>query len=211
MRVHVEQYGWVCPGWKKPPHPAEKLTADHVLPTGRGGRQDGPLRVLCRSCNSSRQAELDTPIVPGLTLTLVCGPGGSGKNHYVREQALPSDLVIDYDAIALALQPAGAESHHHVESHFPFIASARDAVLDRLVLGNHKVRRAWVIHTGAKKSLREHFRQRYGAQVVVILPPEEMCLQRVMNERPREWWGYVRSWFEAYEPDPRDTVIKQTR
>lgn len=211
VRVHVEQFGWVCPGWQKPAHPAEKLTADHVLPTGRGGDPSGPLRVLCRSCNSSRQASLDTPIVPGLLLTLVCGPGGAGKNTYVREQALPSDLVIDYDAIARALQPTGAEAHHHVESHAPFVCEARDAVLDRLVLGNHTVRRAWVIHTGAKREVRERFRRRYGARVVVILASEEMCLQRVMGERPQQWWGYVRAWFEAYEPDPRDTVIKQTR
>ena len=35
-----------------------ELTADHVVPVGAGGSEDGPLRVLCRSCNSSRGARV---------------------------------------------------------------------------------------------------------------------------------------------------------
>jgi 5-methylcytosine-specific restriction endonuclease McrA len=35
------------------------LTADHVTPLARGGHPLGPLRVLCRSCNSSRRADTD--------------------------------------------------------------------------------------------------------------------------------------------------------
>lgn len=37
-------------------HPGSRdnpLTADHVVPVSRGGR-NGPLRVACRRCNSSR-------------------------------------------------------------------------------------------------------------------------------------------------------------
>jgi 5-methylcytosine-specific restriction endonuclease McrA len=49
----VGEYGWLCPGWQRPPHPRRDLTADHVVPRSMGG-EDGELRVLCRSCNSSR-------------------------------------------------------------------------------------------------------------------------------------------------------------
>jgi 5-methylcytosine-specific restriction enzyme A len=32
------------------------LTADHIIPLARGGHPLGPLRVLCRRCNSARGA-----------------------------------------------------------------------------------------------------------------------------------------------------------
>lgn len=56
VRAHREQRGNWCPGWNRPPHEATDLTADHVDPVGSGGKQAGPLNVLCRSCNGSKQA-----------------------------------------------------------------------------------------------------------------------------------------------------------
>jgi 5-methylcytosine-specific restriction protein A len=53
---HVAEFGNVCPGYECPPHPASDLTADHLLPVARGGNEESELRVLCRSCNSSRGA-----------------------------------------------------------------------------------------------------------------------------------------------------------
>lgn len=50
------QHGNTCPGWRRPAHPAADLTADHLDPVGAGGREDGPLTVLCRSCNSRKAA-----------------------------------------------------------------------------------------------------------------------------------------------------------
>ncbi|MCK2214275.1 HNH endonuclease [Actinomadura sp. ATCC 31491] len=54
---HRAQYGDWCPGWGRPDHTAEPwnpLTADHIDPVARGGPEDGPLQVLCRSCNSAK-------------------------------------------------------------------------------------------------------------------------------------------------------------
>lgn len=208
VRVHVEQHGPVCPGWQRSPHPSQDLTADHVQPTARGGDPGGLLRVLCRPCNSARRAELDTPRVPGLSVTLVAGPPCAGKSTYVRAESLASDLVVDYDSLAAALRVDGRR-YEHLDSHRPFVCEARDAVLDRLVLGNHGVRRVWVMATAAKRSVREQYRRRYGAAVVVVWAPEEVCLRRAMGERPQAWWGHVRSWFDGYEPDSRDDVVKR--
>ncbi|UBU10018.1 AAA family ATPase [Nonomuraea gerenzanensis] len=144
-----------------------------------------------------------------MTVTLVAGPPCSGKSTYVREQALASDLVVDYDALAAALRVDG-ELYAHLDSHRPFVTEARDAVLDRVVLGNHGVRRVWVMASAAKRAVRESYRRRYGAAVVVVWAPEEVCLRRAMGERPAAWWGHVRGWFEAYEADERDLVVRET-
>lgn len=54
---HIAQHGYVCPGYGVPSHPSTDLTADHITPVSRGGSEEGgPLRVLCRSCNSRRGA-----------------------------------------------------------------------------------------------------------------------------------------------------------
>lgn len=56
VRAHRREHGDWCPGYQVPAHPATDLTADHVTPIARGGRPDGPLTVLCRSCNSRKAA-----------------------------------------------------------------------------------------------------------------------------------------------------------
>ena len=54
---YIKQFGMVCPGYKVIPHSANEknpLTADHITPKHAGGDPFGPLRVLCRKCNSRR-------------------------------------------------------------------------------------------------------------------------------------------------------------
>ncbi|WP_094979577.1 MULTISPECIES: hypothetical protein [Rhodococcus] len=49
-----EEHGDWCPGYEVPAHPSDRLTADHLTPVGLGGAQDGPLGVLCISCNARK-------------------------------------------------------------------------------------------------------------------------------------------------------------
>ncbi len=56
----VQDHGLVCPGWHRAQHTVNNirdLTGDHILPQNHGGRY-GALRVLCLSCNSTRQDRL---------------------------------------------------------------------------------------------------------------------------------------------------------
>lgn len=54
VRAWVEVNGWVCPGWRRPPHESHDLTAAHATAVARGGAHS-PLTVLCRSCNARQQ------------------------------------------------------------------------------------------------------------------------------------------------------------
>ena len=51
-------YGDWCPGWQAPPHPTPDLTADHAHAVAAGGDEQGPLTVLCRSCNGRKQHKI---------------------------------------------------------------------------------------------------------------------------------------------------------
>jgi 5-methylcytosine-specific restriction enzyme A len=56
---HRATVGDWCPGWERhPAHPSADLTADHATEVAAGGREDGPLVVRCRSCNSARSANV---------------------------------------------------------------------------------------------------------------------------------------------------------
>lgn len=59
VAAHRAMYGELCPGWMRPAHmagPSNPLTADHVHEVRHGGSEQGPLGVLCRSCNSGKGA-----------------------------------------------------------------------------------------------------------------------------------------------------------
>ncbi|MEU3899750.1 hypothetical protein [Streptomyces sp. NPDC045251] len=209
VRAHVQQFGRVCPGWQREAHPADDLTADHEVPVGAGGREGGPLRVLCRSCNSARGASMAHVRVPGLDVVLVAGPPCAGKSTFVRAHGGDRDLVLDFDALADAMSLV--DPWVQVDAHVPLISEARDAVLERLLLGGHDVRRCWVLATAPKRATRAHYRNRYGARVVLLMPSEETCLLRAMRDRPEPHQGWVRKWFDAYEPDAADEVLRDWR
>lgn len=54
VNAYRDEYGDWCPGYERPPHPAADLTADHIEEIAMGGQPDGPLQVLCRSCNGRK-------------------------------------------------------------------------------------------------------------------------------------------------------------
>lgn len=56
--AHREQHGNWCPGYQVPAHASDRLTADHLTPVAAGGAPDGPLGVLCVSCNSRKGARV---------------------------------------------------------------------------------------------------------------------------------------------------------
>ena len=56
---HRANVGDWCPGLEDhPAHPSADLVADHVVEVAVSGLETGPLRVLCRSENSRRSANL---------------------------------------------------------------------------------------------------------------------------------------------------------
>jgi hypothetical protein len=62
---HRARVGDWCPGLDQhPAHPCADLVADHVIEVAAGGPEAGPLRVLCRSENSRRSANLLSPMEP---------------------------------------------------------------------------------------------------------------------------------------------------
>lgn len=132
-------------------------------------------------------------------MIVVIGPPGSGKSTYVRERMKYGELVVDVDELfrALTLRP--------LWDHPPMAINAVLTVRD-YVIENYEP--AWVISTNAGRDYREGMREKYGAEVVVMETPAEVCLARIEADgREGEWGERVTRWWAEYEADERDLVI----
>lgn len=163
---------------------------------------------LCKPCHDEKTAREDgrwghrqggKPTVP---VTLVCGPPASGKTTYVRDRARRGDLIVDLDAIFVAI--TGLDWYVKPDALLPFAMEARDALLDRLGRPSD-IRHAWVIASGAKHADRERLRQRLNANVVVLEVDPAECHRRLLaderrGDRAEQWMEIVRRWWRDYEP-----------
>lgn len=115
-------------------------------------------------------------------LYVITGPPASGKTSWVMEHAKPTDIVIDYDRLAVALAGPGADSHDHPvvlkrvthKARYAAIAEALDRVEQADV---------YLIHSMPS----EHNLARYralGAEIITRDPGRAVVEQRCRAERP---------------------------
>lgn len=140
-------------------------------------------------------------------LTLVCGPPTAGKNTYVRGHAQPGDLIVDLDALyqAVNAHPTRAD-HDQPPALTPFVFDARDAILHRLLHGDHNARAAWIIHSAPEPSTRAEWKQR-GATVVMVTAPHDVLTHRAHTQRPAQWGDHITDWHHRYQPGHVDKVV----
>jgi 5-methylcytosine-specific restriction endonuclease McrA len=176
---------------------------DHVTARRFGGEDEWEnLQALCHQCHSKKTAKeqrlndkVKTPV------TIVYGPPGAGKTTYVKEHARWGDLIIDFDALYAAL--SGLDWYEKPAALMPFVASARDAVIDRLHRDS-EVRHAWVITSEPDGQKRRALQSRLGARLVFIEVSPQECLRRIAADPRREvkgWEEIVSDWWHNYTPD----------
>jgi hypothetical protein len=133
---------------------------------------------------------------------LVCGPPGSGKTTWVRERALPGDLVWDQDDFLRYLFHFGPDARPDLPHGIGVAREAREAILRALV--SFPVGRAFLIMGGADRQEREAIASSVGAELVMLATPEAECLQRIADDPTRgsvrweEWEAAVKRWWTTY-------------
>lgn len=194
---------------------APATVVDHIIP--HKGNYDlfwdmSNWQSLCKPCHDRKTAREgrwgDGRGRP--QVVAVCGPPGSGKTRYVHEHKERGDLVLDLDAIVMAL--SGLPMYDKPRAILPFAWEARDAVLRRLEQPSD-LTRAWIIAGAPRATTREEFTQRLGARVIVLEVAAEECMRRIRQDERRwqaaaEWEDIVAAWWEDYEPRDGDVVMR---
>lgn len=117
-----------------------------------------------------------------IPLTIVCGPPGSGKSTYVRENAGPRDVIICLDTISQAI--TGLAEHHTPRWAVGKALDKRNAML-RALARDTKHERAWFIVSAPKPSERRKWASRLGGQLVVMDTPLRECIRRIKADPTR--------------------------
>ena len=136
---------------------------------------------------------------------IICGPAGSGKSTYVRNNMRPGDLVVDLDAIYAAISYL---ANHRKPSQ---LADSALSVYKYLVdsidpdASNNTFPNAWVIASGARISERKFLKDRLNAKVILFDVGVQECLRRIESDDERKgygtpWGKIVTGWWDVYEP-----------
>lgn len=127
-----------------------------------------------------------------MDITLVHGSPASGKNHYVEQHKRPGDIVVDADALAVAL---GSGDHHDHPAHIKSLGvKLRDLAIREAARGTHKT---WVISSSPKATkVIPH------TTSVHLDPGIDVCLSRAKS-RPSWTKEAIREYYSKMEiPEP---------
>lgn len=138
-----------------------------------------------------------------MTVRLVTGPPGAGKNHYIKQNAKPGDYVLDFDEI---------------REMFPTLEAAkavRDSIEESLKESHAgEGKDAWVIRCSADPEKRAKVAERCGAsEVVVIETPAELAKERIKErkldpKKAEEILQAVDHWWSQYSVVQSDLIVK---
>lgn len=128
-------------------------------------------------------------------ITVVAGPPCGGKTTYVNTHHAPGAVIVDFDALAVAL---GSETFHdHTPEHVPATRAARAAAIET-VLADQPARGAWIVDTAPTRSMLARYR-RAGAHLVVVDPGLDECLRRAeLDGRPDWTIREIHRWYATH-------------
>jgi hypothetical protein len=147
----------------------------------------GPEHVRCNRATAGRQRT---------EVTIVCGPPCSGKTTWVRQQAKPGDLIVDYDDIAQRL--GSPRSHDHHPRYHKRVEATIARAIEGVRQGRHE--RAWIIRSGLERA--RQLASELDASLVTLNEPDDVLIARA-NTRPNPAAAVraIRAW-QAVNPPP---------
>ena len=113
-------------------------------------------------------------------ITVITGPPCAGKSTYAANNALPGDLIIDFDLIAQAL---GSTERHDHQSWIRDVAAAAWGSAVRQALKHHQRHSAWIIDSRPSREREADYK--HARAKFVNLTADEPELHRRANQDGR--------------------------
>jgi len=120
-------------------------------------------------------------------LTVVMGAPCSGKSTYVREHAMPGDIVIDFDVLAQAL--GSPVPHDHNEEIRMVTIDMRRTAIASAIQAHLRGHTVWVVDINPE--LRMAAYRRAGARFVTMSADRDELHRRADAERPSRWHALI--------------------
>jgi hypothetical protein len=135
-----------------------------------------------------------------VALIVVIGPPAGGKSTWVGEHAKRGDITVDFDKLALALTPPGADPHDHPPPLMAVARAARDAAVEAAVKQADRVD-VYVIHSNPSAERLAEYR-RASARVVTVDPGRDVVRERCKTQRPARMFAAIDAWYKEHGPKP---------
>ena len=179
-------------------HHKEHLTDDTLVDPMVAVNPDN-IEIVCEKCHSHYHA------YKGFTrrkqVFIVYGAPLSGKSTYVRENMDAGDLVVDLDALRVAI---GFQSlYAPVLSLNKTAFALRDFLYDQIRIRAGDWSTAWVVSGLPRKDERDRLAARLGASLILMETTQAECHARLLaadDGRYPEWEKYIDQWFRDYVP-----------
>lgn len=142
---------------------------------------------------------------PAIPVTIISGPAGAGKSTYAKAHAKPSDIIIDFDEINLEM--TGRHGHQRQPDDIRRTLDERNQRLAALSHAKHG--RCWFIVGAPTERERQWWKDKLGAEVVLLDPGLEVCVERIGDSLTRrtaaEYWYHrrVMNWYPPEVQRPR--------
>ncbi len=179
---------------------------------------------LCTSCHNTKTALEDggfgnRPAMrpawlkpSNIKVFLVCGPPASGKSTYIKQHAVPMDIVIDLHDIRRRLT---GSCYSRDNNHLNMALRERNRLLGQLKR-ERPPKRAWLTLLEPKLSGRRWWAEKLKATEVIVLETElGVCEQRIQCDPQRETVATeqreaARLWWRSYSTNTTDKVVRTT-
>lgn len=131
----------------------------------------------------------------------VYGAPCSGKTTFVNNIKGNSDIVVDMDNVWECLTGVRYEKPNALKTN---AFALRDCLYDMVKKRTGKWERAFIITSGAVKSIRTREIESFGAEELFIGASKETCLKRLYSDCNRTqtqkelWKTYIDRWFDDY-------------
>jgi hypothetical protein len=144
-------------------------------------------------------------------LTVITGPPCAGKTTYARQHALPGDIIIDFDEIAMALGCPARHAYGDKDHIWHVTLAARNAAITTAIQRHHHGARVWVIDCVIPGNRQAAYAAN-GARIVTLHADPAELHRRADEGRPASWHGQIDQWLATGGKPvqgPRDPVPRR--